>query len=235
MHDTPWAYRRTITVTTARSGHVRAELADTHHQMSIEVEHNDGLVRAVTPEGQRLPWSTCVIGLRGAERLVGLTLDEASELRVWAADRSGHCTHMLDLALLAVGHAYGPAEAHYELGVSPPAGRRRRAWVRLDGRTVLDWRLDGSTITGPESWTGLDIAAREFLPRLRAGAPPDIQEAAIMLRRACHIGQGEAVDLDNYDVAAQIGVVEGTCYTLQPGIADRARRIHGSSRLSRRA
>jgi hypothetical protein len=142
---------------------------------------------------------------------------------------------MLDLALLAVGHAYGPAPARYELGVSPPAGRLRRAWVRLDGRPVLDWRLDGSTITGPEPWTGQDTAAREFLPRLRASATPGIREAAIMLRRACHIGQGEAVDLDDYDVAAQIAVLDGSCHTLQPTVAQRAHRIQGTSRPSRKA
>jgi Protein of unknown function (DUF2889) len=239
MHETPRTYRRTITVTVAAAAaqptRVRAELSDTHHRMSIDVEHERGVIRAVAPQGQRLPWSTCAVGLRGAQRLVGLTLEEASRLRVWAADRSGHCTHMLDLALLAVGHAYGPAESRYELGVSPPAGRLRRAWIRLDGRPVLDWRLDGSAITGPDPWTGLDLDARPLPPRLGADIPPGVREAAFMLRRACHIGQGDAVDLDTYRVAAQIGVLEGTCHTLQPVVAQHAHRMRGSSRPSREA
>jgi hypothetical protein len=165
-------------------------------------------------------------------RLVGLTLEEAGDLRRWAADRSGHCTHMLDLALLAVRHAGDPAPPAYEMWVRPPAGRHRLAWLRRDGIPLLEWRLDGTTITGPPPWSGVDTATGGFFSLLRGSFPADVAEAAIVLRRACQVAAGDVLDLDRVAVAADVAIVDGSCHTLTPGVASRARRQHLASEIS---
>ena len=222
-------YRRWTGAATVRAGVVHAEMADTHHHLALDLVHDGTAVLAALPKGHRLPWTTCVVGVRGVARLAGLSLEEAGDLRRWAADRSGHCTHLLDLALLAVRHALDPAPLEYEVGVSPPAVRRRVAWLRRDGTPLLEWRLDGTAITGPPPWSGVDIAAPGFGSLLRADFPADVAEAAIVLRRACHIAGGDAVDLDRVSVAGDIAIVDGSCHTLMPDVASRAHRIPGAS------
>jgi hypothetical protein len=38
------------------------------------------------------------------------------------------------------------------------------------------------------------------------------------------------VDLDDYEVANQIGIIDSSCHTLQPTIASTSRRVRGSAR-----
>jgi len=173
-------------------------------------------------------WTGVATVRPGVAGLAGRTLAEAGGLKRWAADRSGHCTHMLDLALLAVRHAGGPG-LEYEIVVRPSAGRRRAAWLRRDGDALLAWRLDGTTVTDPPSWSGVDIAAGGFVALLRKDFPGDVAEAAIVLRRACHIAGGDVLDLDGVAVAGDVAVLDGSCHTLVPAVAARARRIRGSS------
>jgi hypothetical protein len=59
---------------------------------------------------------------------------------------------------------------------------------------------------------------------------PDQREHVAILRRACHIAPSRVVDLDDYQVAAQIGLIDSSCHTLQPDVAPGARRVRGTAR-----
>ena len=75
-------------------------------------------------------------------------------------------------------------------------------------------------------------------PRLRAGflawaeenLVDEEAEAAIVLRRACDISFGRAMDLDVYETAADLGeIMLGTCHAFQPSTIELGRRNKGQT------
>jgi hypothetical protein len=76
----------------------------------------------------------------------------------------------------------------------------------------------------------LRVRSRELKQRMRELPDPDQREHVAILRRACHIAPSRVVDLDDYEVAAQIGMIDSSCHTLQPDVAATSRRVRGSAR-----
>jgi hypothetical protein len=168
------------------------------------------------------------VGAAAAASLTGLSLEEASDPRRWALDRSAHCTHVADLALLAVRHA--DARLRYDVGVAPAATPVRTATLSRDGALVMRWDLDGRTIVGPAPFDRLSLDRDEFLPWIRANLSPDEIEYAMVLRRAATLAVGNAFDLDAYATAADVHPADDTCHTYRRDVALTARRNRGTSR-----
>ena len=87
------------------------------------------------------------------------------------------------------------------------------------GRHADLTRRVGRPHAGPGRFPDLDT---ELEPRAR--------EAAVVLRRACHIAPSRDIDLDTMAVAAESITPSSSCYTLQTGVIEIARRVVGSSR-----
>jgi hypothetical protein len=52
-----------------------------------------------------------------------------------------------------------------------------------------------------------------------------------VLRRACDISFGRAIDLDVFEKAEMLGEpVRGTCHSFQPGMIEQAVRVMGQTR-----
>ncbi len=165
------------------------------------------------------------------ERLIGMAL-AASPLAVQRHTASQHqCTHLLDIAGLAISHAArGIAARQYDAEVTvPDDSGPRHAILRRDGRSVLSWSLDETTILGPGSFAGRDL--RSILPWAEGFcATVDDFEAVIVLRRAVHISKSRLMDLDTVPSAAALGRYSGACYVFQPERMDTALRNPGCTR-----
>jgi hypothetical protein len=71
---------------------------------------------------------------------------------------------------------------------------------------------------------------RGFLAWANAALEPDRAEAAIVLRRACRTSLGLLMDLDDYEVAAEVGHgMENTCHTFSTSVMGVALRMKGST------
>ena len=226
------SYRRRIRMT-ASPDHaaVTAELEDDFHHFRVTVAHDGARVTGVVGAGVRFPWSTCPFAAERLEPLVGMPLSTRSTAVGDVVSARDNCTHMFDLAGLAVAHATrGGDRRQYDVAVSDPIDHRRQATLDRDGEALLAWVVDDHTILEPSPFGGQALRGG-FLAWAEAALDPDTAEAAIVLRRACHIAHGRIQDLDVYDDASPLlPIMSGACFTFQPERAPGARRMKGTIR-----
>jgi len=222
-------YHRRFTVR-PEPGRIEAHMQDFCHHVRVVVTHEAGRIVEAFSEGIRLPWNTCPLGAAGVGRIAGLTVDEARNPANWPGGRTANCVHATDVALVALNHAFEREPFTYAISVSPASGRIRS--VRLERNDVLavEWTVKDSRLTAPEELAGRSLNRPDF-DDWSGQLPPQEREWATVLRRACHIAPSRDIDLDACEVAVQsIGAPDSSCLTLQPGVAETARRVRGSSR-----
>jgi hypothetical protein len=141
------------------------------------------------------------------------------------------CTHMFDLAGLAIAHAArGTRLRQYDVEVAcfNPRGRQTVRLLR-DGVPALEWKVERTRIVAPFPYAGHDL--RAMMPWVEETfTQADDFEAIVVLRRGVYISGARAWDLDTLPVAASTGHVSGACYVFQPERAGEAVRVMGSTR-----
>ncbi len=229
MKSSGLPYHRRITI---RPGPqvLEAQMQDHCHHVRVEVTHAGGRIESAAAQGIRLPWNTCPLAIAGVGRLGGMMVQEALDIRNWPGGRTANCVHMSDLTLVALAHVQDTEAFVYAITVTPAMGPVRTARVERNGELVLEWTLEGDTLTSPAGWGGRTLGRVNF-QAWTADLDPELREAAVVLRRACHIAPSRDIDLDTMAVASESITPSLSCYTLQPGVIEIARRVVGSSRV----
>jgi hypothetical protein len=224
-------FRRRILLR-AGDGRVRAELEDDFHRFAVELRHAGGRVLEARGEAARFPWTACPGATARIEALAGMPLLTRAVELAGHSDARLHCTHLYDLAALALAHAAaGRARREYAVAVPDRVGGVTEATLQRDGAPLLAWRVRGNRVVGPGPLAGLALRGRAFLDWIEAHLDPDAAEAALVLRRALYIAMGRATDLDAVASAAHVTPIAGaSCHAMQPGIAEGALRVTGSTR-----
>jgi len=229
-YQRPGIYRRRIRIVTS-PGRARADLEDDPHRYGVVVEHDGEHVTAVQGIALRTPWSLCRDAVNVLDRLVGMALSPDPQEVFRHTDGRSQCTHLFDLAGLAIAHAArGTAQRQYDietpcLDMSQP----REALLSVDGEPRLAWTLQRTAIVGPAPFAGQDL--RSMMPWAKARfIDRDTLEAVMVLRRAVFISGSRIYDLDRIPDAAATGHVSGACYVYQHGVAEHAAREWGSTR-----
>jgi hypothetical protein len=226
-------YRRRIRVVATEPGVVQGGLEDDFHHFEVTLRHDGSRVIGAEGRGVRTPWTTCGDAAGPLRALSGMPLS----LRPFAAAEHTsprlNCTHMFDLAALAIAQAArGTPHRQYDVEVPFAAQWGGRAVVRLwrDHELALEWVLDGPRVIEPEPYTNAPWRGG-FKVWAQAHLDVETAEAAIVLRRACEIGTGRGIDLDALDRAEQLPAhMIGVCYTLQPTVVPIALRNKGTIR-----
>jgi Protein of unknown function (DUF2889) len=234
-------YRRRILIRATAPGEVVADLEDDFHHFVVTLRHDGHLVESVDAQSIRWPWSTCPGAAEPLRALAGapLTLRWTHAAR-WT-NPALNCTHQFDSAAHAITHAkrvtdgIGSEVRQYDVEIAALLARgeepaRNRLWV--DGRLALQWSmqparepLDLPPELAAAPWRG------GFLRWADEHLEPDAAERACVLRRACDIGMGRGMALDDVPVASELpGTMRGVCHSLQPEIAPVAFRNVGSIR-----
>lgn len=222
-------YRRRIRITT-ESGKARADLEDDPHRYGVIVLHDSARVLSIKGLAPRTPWNLCIDAAPMLSRIEGMPLTADFKQVYRHTNGSMQCTHLLDLAGLAIAHAArGTRLREYDFEASWSEARERQfAGMHVDGVNVLNWTLQGTRILSPEPFAGLDL--RTMKPWITANyTDPDELEAIMLFRRAIQISGSRRLDLDTFPNAAAIGHVMGACYVFQPGVAERALRVQGAT------
>lgn len=230
------AFRRRIRVVIDAPGSVAGGLEDDFHYFQVQVRHDAGQVTAMEASSRRWPWTTCPGAAEPLRALVGMPVSpRCLAVGDWTDPRQ-NCTHMFDLAGLAVAHAErgGPIGTTRQYDVEIPFGAqgRDRTAVRLwrDGQLTLTWTLEGLACVDPPPYSEVRWRGG-FLRWADEHLDVDTAEAAIVLRRACDIGMGRGMDLDAIPNALDILDTQGRiCHTMQPGIVEQAQRNRGTIR-----
>ncbi len=221
------AFRRAITIQ-GRDGVVEAEMEDDFHRFGVTVRHDGVRALRVQARADRYPWATCQEAPAALAALEGVDLPLNPAALFRAADPRVHCTHLFELAALALAQAArGDGQRRFEAEVTDPEGPFRAARLVQDGELVLEWRLQGDVITAPPAYAGR--AAASFGSRALSELEPDLAERLLVLRRVVQTSRGRGLDVDAYPNAAAMKR-PAECYSLQPANAGRARRIVGTHR-----
>jgi hypothetical protein len=220
LHPGKPALRRRILLQPG-AGAVRGEVEDDFHHFVVTLFHDGFRITRVTTAALRHPWTTCpAAGVLLAARLVGVSLDAI----VGFDSPFSHCTHMLDLALLAAAHARDGSPMLYSMFVSDPGTGPRVAQLWRDDSILLDWLLDGDRVaSGPGEGRNLR-QLRRWLPEF----PVHLHEPALALRRVVFISAGRQFDYEARNNASELAAQSGVCFSFQPIRAADALPMRGS-------
>jgi hypothetical protein len=218
-------YRRRIALA-GEGGAVRADLEDDFHRFGLWLTHDGERVTALEAEAGRFPWTTCPEATAALRVLEGTPLSTRCTDVARHADPKAQCTHLFDLAGLAVAHAARRGgQLRYDATLPDRRGQRTVALLETDGSPVLRWELDGVRITGPDPWTGQTVMGGGFLRFCREQSEASLLEPAFVLWRACAISWGRAFDIGGAPGAGSFAsLAGGNCFSFQPGVVERARR-----------
>jgi hypothetical protein len=208
-----------------RPGEARAAVEDDFHHFRVVIRHDGARVTGTAWQALRRPWTTCALAGERLSELVGMELSPRANAVIAHTDQRQQCTHMFDLAGLAIAAtARGIKERRYEAVVPDRFGPRTDPHLVRDGAEVLRWTLEGSLITAPAPFAGQSLQAG-FSKWAEENLDADEAEAALVLRRAAFISGGRGVNLD----AAPHAPARGGCYVQQPQRAPAAKRMVGST------
>ncbi len=224
-------FRRCIRLR-AQGSRVEGDLEDDFHRFGVRLDHDGRQVVRIQGAAGRYPWSACPGAVAPLQRLVGMRLATAcSAARAWTDPRA-QCTHLFDLAGLAIAHAAaGRRERRYEIEIPDRVDGRCHARLRRDGEALLDWEIERGSVVAPEPFAGRPSFGGGFARWAEATLAPDLAEAAVVLQRACGISLGRMWDMDQVPGAWVFGAMtSGACHTFQPGTVEGARRVVGSMR-----
>jgi hypothetical protein len=198
----------------------------------VTVRHDGATVVAVEGDSRRYPWTTCPSAVEPLRALAGAPLTTALSALGEHGEARQNCTHLFDLAGLAIAHAArnGAHIRTYDVAIPDRDGNRTTPMLWRDDEPVLRWQLAGRTILGPEPFEDVSLRGG-FLAWAEATFDGDLAEAASILRRACDISLGRFMDLDVFETAEMLGdQVRGTCHSFQPEMMVRAVRVKGQTR-----
>jgi hypothetical protein len=206
-------------------GEARAAVEDDFHHFRVRISHENGRVHHASGWAVRHPYSTCPLAANQLSRLVNTPLDSRAHSVMRATDPTEQCTHLLDLAGLAIAAAArSRARRWYDISVPRRVQGRTLATLDADGVRTLAWELLDTTIVGPAPYQGVSLRAGMAAWAL-AHLPEDEAEAALVLRRCALISLGRTKNLDA-QVHAQ---PTGRCFVQQPERAAQGLRIVGST------
>jgi hypothetical protein len=230
------SYRRRIRTVVTAPRTVDAGLEDDFHHFSVRIRHDGGVVTDVDGGAHRWPWTTCPAAVVPLRRLEGIELSPRCLAVGASEDPRQHCTHLFDLAGLAIAHAarggvVGAARQYdVEIPMAAQAGRPTPVRCWRDGELLHEWILEGRRCTSPEPYASAPWRGG-FLRWADETFDADASEAVIVLRRACDIGMGRGMDLDAVDAAQEMEpLMAGVCFTMQPAQIGVALRNKGTVR-----
>jgi hypothetical protein len=219
------ALRRRVDIA-SRPGEVRGVVEDDLHHFRVTIRHQDGVVTEAFSSAPRHPNALCPSAGQRVAEIVGMRIDPSSVAVMRKTDPRQQCTHVIDLAGLAVAAAArGEGRRTYEIEVPDPVEGLSRPRLWRDGELMLEWSMNERQIVGPGPYGPRDLGAG-FTDWAATNLPPELAEAALVMRRAIFISSGRMVDLDA--PGRTTGPIGG-CWAWQPERAAQALRVVGST------
>jgi hypothetical protein len=211
---------------------VDAAMEDYLHHVGLRLHHDGVTITAVEVAPERLPWTTCPVGVAGAGALEGVALDDVADVDRWMGGRSAQCVHAVDLAVLAASAARRGTDRTYEVWVEPTGADTRRARLLVDGEVWATWGLDGVALVVDAAFEGLSLDRQGFSTWTSQHLDPDDAEKAFVLRRAIFIAVSRTMDMDAFTHPDESGGAVESCHTFRADIAAVSLRNRGTARAT---
>lgn len=180
----------------AEPGRVWCGLTDSFHGMHCTLRHDGRVITDVQAEMLRFPTDSCPGAPLALRELIGIPVTlPTAELYAGGRQRR-HCTHLFDLAGLALAQiGRGVGTRRYDVTVPDQGPNPIEVEVRLDGTIVHRWRIFGREIVAPERLAGRPML-QGFNQWAQAEFSGDALEAATVLMRTVFISRGRRVLID---------------------------------------
>lgn len=223
MDERPW--QRRVLLRRRPDDTVEASIEDFIHHFRLELDHDGCVVTDLRGEAVRAPWSVCPGATSQLGELIGTRLDQAPR----PSDPTEHCTHLLDLAGVAIRFAAAAVPSRrIDLEVVGWDGPEAMATARRDDGLALRWTVRDWVVVDPEPYAGRSLGGG-FGSWAASSLPGDEAELALLLRRATLMSPSRGIDLDDFDRLSDSRVIRGSCYASRPERIDLGRRNRGSS------
>jgi hypothetical protein len=220
-------YRRAV-VATGGLGWAQAEMEDNHHHFRVRIEHDGTRITHVEGAAPRTPWSLCPLAIAELKQIESTQL--IADMTELAApfDQRQQCTHLFDLAMVAGTAAAKRVEyRRWDMSVPVRVEDGTRGMLARDDGLTLALDVLGTEIVGPPPFSGVSLK-RGFPQWASEALPPDLAEAALLLRRALFVGKGSR-RIDQRETAGSELRNPGGCFVMQPARAPHAKRMVGNS------
>jgi len=221
--------RRVVLISQEMS--VRAGVEDAYHSFRLTLKHDRHAVVALDAQALRVPLSTCPAATIALSRLVGTPLDASlSSLRREHSPRS-HCTHLYDLASLALAHALRQGRRQYDVEI--PDEYPGAAWSRvlLNDVEVHRWQTYRNTIQAPDTLRGHPLL-RGFNEWAQRAFTGDALEAARAFQQGYFVSRARpwGIEADAGQSVAHHAAMRGACFSYAPEVMATAIRLAGTTR-----
>ena len=151
--------------------------------MKCRISHDGTEVTAVAGETVRIPTSACPAAASMLAELVGTPLDTLVRELYRGHSPQSHCTHLFDLAVLAIRHASLPPHAtDYEATVPDELDCPVTASVSRDGEVVQEWEVREGKIVSPERFRGNTLGKGFAAWAATAFEEADLEAATVLAR-----------------------------------------------------
>lgn len=146
--------RRAIRLRGAK-GEVEAALEDMRHAMICTLHHDGQVVTGIETDFRRYTLQLCPEARGPLQALVGMPIATTTADFFANGRARQNCTHMLDLAWLAMRHAARDVgEWLYEVTIPDVVSGPIRGTLARNGTIVQDWLVDAETIIEPSALAG---------------------------------------------------------------------------------
>lgn len=225
-------YRRAIRLVRIDAHTVAAAVEDEPHAFSLRLSHDGERVTGIEAEAVRYPLTTCSGATAALTSVVGAPLSAATLELKRHADPRANCTHLFDLAALAVAHALrGTPERVYRIDIPDMIDGCTEARLDRDGGRVLTWSLRKGRITAPERYARQPVMGG-FTRWATANLAGDELEHALLLSRGVFVATSRIFDMDAGPMgpASEDPMPQGVCWSYSSPQAEHAYRVPGIRR-----
>jgi hypothetical protein len=225
-------FRREIRLWRIDAQTVGAAVEDEPHAFGLRLTHDEHRVTGVNAEALRYPLTTCPGATGALHAIVGAPLDARMTQLKRHADPRSNCTHLFDLASLAVAlAARGEESCTYRIEIPDMIEGRHEARLDRDTGRVLTWEVHHGTIEAPAPYAGRQILGG-FTRWATQALEGEALEYALVLARGYFVGLSRLYDMEKTPLgpASEDPMPSGVCWSYSSPQAEHAYRIRGSRR-----
>lgn len=164
---------------------VEAALEDMRHAMLCTLRHDGASVTAIDADFRRYTLQLCPGAGEPLKQIVDMPLSISTSDFFANGRARQNCTHMLDLAWLALRHASrGQTERLYEIEIPDVLSGPMRGVLRCNGEIVQEWTVERNVVVSPPMLEGQALAGG-FTRWITgpAGLPEEMIEQCLVLHK----------------------------------------------------
>jgi hypothetical protein len=212
------------------AGGVLAELEDCSHAFRIHLYHDDAVVTELQAEAIRYPKTGCIGAPEQLKALQGLPRGLSASEYVLREHPKAHCTHLYDLALLALAHTAREDDVRQiDIIIPDELDQPVKARVFINGDEVLCWDIQAWQVVAPYAGKPVYRGFAQWAEELLTG---DEKEAGFALQKSYMVAQARRFDADamvEKKPGSEVNM-HGACFNYSPGVLEDSQRIKNTLR-----